>query len=52
MVVRDVIGVAVAIVVLAGVAVALQPGSQTAAVVDAAAKGFSNIIRAATLRDA
>lgn len=52
MVVRDVIGVMVAIVVVAGIAVALRPGSQTPAVLEAGSKGFADVLRAATLQQA
>jgi hypothetical protein len=47
---KDVVGVLVAIVVLAGIAVAVASGSNTANVMSSAADGFSNVIKAATLR--
>ena len=47
---KDVIGVLTAIVILAGIAVAVASGSNTASVMTSAANGFSNVIKAATLR--
>jgi hypothetical protein len=47
---KDVVGVLVAIVVLAGIAVAVASGSNTANVMTSAADGFSNVIKAATRR--
>lgn len=47
MVVRDLIGVAIAIVVLAGVAVALTNSSGTVQVMNGAGQSFSNVIKAA-----
>jgi len=40
--------VAIAVLVLAGVAVALKRGSQTASVIKATANGYANVIKAAT----
>lgn len=52
MMVRDVVGILVAIVAVAGIAVVVQHGGETAKVIDASANGFSNIVRAATLQAA
>jgi len=48
--VRELFSLATAIIVLAGVAVAITRGDQTAHVLDSAASGFGNVIRAATLQ--
>ena len=45
---RDVAGIVVAVIVLAGITVALRPGSQTVAVMNAGAGGFTGVLRAAT----
>ncbi len=50
MAVRELFSLATAIIVLAGVAVAITRGDQTAHVLDSAASGFGNVIRAATLQ--
>lgn len=50
MAVRELFSLATAIVILAGVAVAITRGDQTARVLDATASGFGNVIRAATLQ--
>jgi hypothetical protein len=50
MAVREVFSLLTAIVVLAGIAVAITRGDQTAHVLDASANGFGNVIRAATLQ--
>lgn len=47
--VRDLFGILTAIVVVAGIAVAVRNGGETAKVIDASANGFSNIVKAATL---
>ncbi len=46
--VKDVIGIATAIVILAGIAVMVKNGSGTAQVLKASADGFASDIRAAT----
>jgi K+-transporting ATPase A subunit len=43
----EIASVAIAFIVLAGLAVAVAQGSQTASVMNAGASGFSNIIKAA-----
>lgn len=43
----ELVSVALAIIVLAGLGVALASGSQTVGVLNASASGFSNVIRAA-----
>ena len=48
MVVKDIVGVAVAIVVLAGLSVAVINGGQTAAVISASGNAFANLIGTAT----
>lgn len=48
MVVKDIIGVAVAIVVLAGLSVAIINGGQTASVIKASGDSFAGLISAAT----
>lgn len=48
MVVKDIIGVAIAIVVLAGLSVAIINGGKTAAVIKASGDAFTNLISAAT----
>lgn len=50
MVLRDVIGLGVAFVILAGIAFAISRGSDTARIINAMAQGFANTIRAATLQ--
>ncbi len=50
MAVRELFSLAAAIVILAGVAVAITRGDQTARVLDATANGFANVIRAATMQ--
>lgn len=47
---KDVVGVLVAIIVLAGISVAVASGSNTASVLGSAANGFASVIRAATLK--
>lgn len=47
---KDVVGVLTAIIVLAGISVAVASGSNTANVLGKAADGFASVIRAATLR--
>jgi hypothetical protein len=46
--VRDIIGVATAIVVVAGLAVVVARGGETAKVLSAAGHGFAEVINAAT----
>jgi hypothetical protein len=48
MVVRELVGVALAVLVLAGISVAIINGGQSAAVLGAAGTSFSDVIRAAT----
>lgn len=48
--VREIVGVLVGIVVLAGLSVIVVNGGQSAQVLTAGANGFSNMIKAATLR--
>lgn len=48
MVMKDIIGVAVAIVVLAGLSVAIINGDRTAQVIKASGDSFANLIGAAT----
>lgn len=50
MVMRDVVGIAVAIVVLAGLSVAIRNGKETAGVITAFGDAFTGTIRAATLQ--
>ena len=50
MAVRELFSLATAFVVLAGVAVAITRGDKTAQVLNSAAAGFGNVIRAATLQ--
>lgn len=47
---RDIIGVATAIVVLAGVSVAIANGGNTAKVIEAFGNSFGGVIKAATLQ--
>lgn len=48
--VREVIGLGASIIFLAGLSVAIINGGQTAKILGAGFDGFSNMIRAATLR--
>lgn len=48
MVVKDVIGVLVGVLVIAGLAVAVSKNSNTASVLGAGSQGFATIIGAAT----
>jgi hypothetical protein len=48
--VRELFSLATAVIVLAGVAVAIVNGDKTAAILDHTASGFGNVIRAATGR--
>lgn len=48
MVVKDIVGVAMAIVVLAGLSVAIINGGQTASVISASGKAFAKLIDTAT----
>lgn len=48
MAVREIVGLATAVVVLAGVAYAIFNGTQTASILSASSEGFSNIVRSAT----
>ncbi len=50
MAVREVVGIFVAVIVLAGLSVAVVNGGQTAGILTAGANGFSNVVKAATLR--
>ncbi len=48
MAVREIIGLAAGIVILAGITVAIKNGGQTANVLNAMGNSFANVIRAAT----
>jgi hypothetical protein len=48
--VREIVGVFVGVLVLAGISVAIVNGGQTAAVIGAGTNGFANLVKAATLR--
>lgn len=48
MAVREIVGLATAVLVLAGVTYAIFNGTQTAKILDASSTGFGNIIQAAT----
>ena len=48
MAVKDLIGVATGIIILAGLSVAIINGGQTAQVINAAGNSFANLIGAAT----
>lgn len=50
MVVREVAGIAIAVLILAGLSVAIINGGDTAKVLSAAGDSFSKIVRAATLQ--
>lgn len=50
MAVREIVGIAMALVVLAGVSMAIVNGGQTAKVLGAAGDAFAGSIKAATLR--
>ena len=45
---KDILGIAVGIIVLAGISVAIINGGQTAQVIAASADGFGNLIGRAT----
>lgn len=47
---RDIIGVATAIVVVAGISAAIVRGQETATIVGSIGTAFSNVIKAATLQ--
>lgn len=47
---RDIIGVATAIVVVAGISAAIVRGRETAGIIGAIGESFTNVIRAATLQ--
>lgn len=49
MVMRDIFGIATAIIVLAGVSVAIVNGGDTAKVISSIATGFNSVVRTATL---
>lgn len=48
MVMKDIVGVAVAVLVLAGLTVAIVNGDKTAAIVGEVGKSFSSVVTAAT----
>lgn len=48
--VREIAGIAVALIVLAGVSVAVVNGGSSAQILGSGANGFANMIKAATLR--
>lgn len=48
--VREIVSVAVAILVLAGISVAIINGGNTSLVVGSVTNGFSNMVKAATLQ--
>jgi len=48
--VREIVGLGVGFLVLAGITVAVINGGQTAAILGAGTNGFANMVRAATLR--
>lgn len=50
--ISEIFSVATAVLVLAGVSVAIVRGDQTAKVLTATANGFANVIRSATLQGA
>lgn len=50
MIVKEIAGIAVAVLVLAGLSVAIVNGGNTANVLNASGSAFSNVIKAATLR--
>ena len=47
---RQVFGLATGVLILAGLSVAIVNGGQTANIFTAAADGFSNVVKAATLQ--
>lgn len=47
---REVVGVATAIIILAGIAFAIANGKETASVIEAAGSSFGGLIKAATLQ--
>lgn len=47
---RDIIGVATAIIVLAGITVAIKNGTDTANIIGKVGDSFSSVVRAATLQ--
>jgi hypothetical protein len=48
--VREVVGIAMGLIVLAGISMAIVNGQRTAAVADAFSKGFADDIKAATFQ--
>lgn len=48
--VTEIIGLGAAVIVLAGISMAIVNGDKTAKVIGTGASGFASIIRAATLR--
>lgn len=50
MLVRDIIGVAVGVLILAGFTVAITNGEDTAKVIGKVGESFSNVVKAATLQ--
>ena len=48
--VREIVGVFVGVLVLAGISVAIVNGGETAGILKAGADGFANVVRVATLR--
>jgi uncharacterized iron-regulated membrane protein len=49
---REVFGVMTGVLILAGISVAIVNGGQTANIFTAAADGFANVVRSATLQRA
>lgn len=50
MVTRDIFGLGAAVIVLAGLSMAIVHGKDTATMLNGAGSAFSNVIKAATLR--
>lgn len=50
MAMRDILGIATAFVVLAGISVAIVNGSQTANIIGKVGDSFSTVVKAATLQ--
>ncbi|MDE3097001.1 MAG: hypothetical protein KGK07_13515 [Chloroflexota bacterium] len=50
MVIKDVFSIATAIIVLAGLSMAILHGGETARVIEAGTNGFASLIKAATVQ--
>lgn len=50
MAMRDIMGIAVAVIVLAGISVAIVNGEQTASIIGHIGDSFSTVVKAATLQ--